>query len=205
MEFNETNPEETQETSPLEVEQTPTEVSEDEKTPEEGLIPYSRFKEVIEEKNTFKTELELMKNEIESLKAQEPEEEPATWQEAEKRTIEKAAAKIREDFQSEAEKERQQEMEIERGFENLKKIGQDVNQDIRKAVLSNMIKTGKTDVIENYLDIKSELDKNAKTTQVKKEGFIPPSQKGSEATPTFNYNSIRGKSPVDIAREAGLI
>ena len=198
METNETNPEETQGTTPLVENQTPTEESELVKTPDESSVPYSRFQEVVGDKNEFKTENERLKEELETLKAKEPEEEPADWQEAEKRTVGKATAQMRSELKAEAEKNRAEEREIEKCFSQLKQMGQDVSDDTKKAVLEKMIETG-GDVYGTYLEIKGTLDGQAKTEQIKAEGQIPSSQKGSEAnTGRMSYERLRKTSLDDM-------
>lgn len=198
---NETTPEEKQEVSSLETEQTPAEVSEDVKTPEEASIPYSRFKEVIEEKNEFKTKLEELSKTVESLKKPAEEPEPETWQEVEKRAIEKATAKIREELSAKDQAKLAEEKEIEREFTQLKKLDSNISHKVENIILETMIKTGNKSVIDTYLEIKDKVSKAENAKQQKSEAFIPPSQKGSEATPTFTYKSIQGKSLMDIIRE----
>lgn len=198
-----TNPESEQEVAPSATDQTPAEVSEDEKPPVEAPVPYSRFKEVIEEKNSFKTELEQMKQEIEELKtAKEPEPEPTTYQEVEERAVKKALTQF-EKRQMEAEaKDREQEQAIETKFEQLKAIGQNITPEIRKEVLTEMVKTGNTDVVATFLEIKKNLDKTSKAETQKKEGFVPPSGKGSAASKGFSYKELRRQSLEDILAEA---
>lgn len=196
-------PEETLESAPSAENQTDTEGSEAVKTPVQDSVPYHRFKEVIEEKNAYKNDLEKMRADIESLKAvKEPEPEPTTYQEVEERAVKKAMTAF-ERRQAEAEaKERAEEQAIETKFDQLKAIGQDINSEIRKAVLAKMVETGNNDVVATFLEVKKSLDKTSKIEKQKKEGFIPPSHKGSPAANGYSYKEIRNKSLDQIIDEA---
>lgn len=202
MENETTTPEETQEDSPLESEQTTDTGSEAVKTQSEDTIPLHRFSEKVEEANTYKTKVEALESEIESLKSKEPEEtEPSDWKEVESRAVEKATAKMKADLLDEEEKDRKEEMAIETSFAQLKQIGQDITPEIKKAVLEQMIQTGKS-VIDVYSEVKTKIDKDTKTAQIKSESKTPSSKQGSEETPSFSYKDIRGKSLDDIIDES---
>ncbi len=108
-------------------------------------------------------------------------------------------------MQAEADKNAKLEQDIDRGFEHLEKIGVKLNQSAKNAVYTQIVKSSNPNVLEAYLEIKDSIDKTAKIAQQKSEGFIPPSQKGSEATPTFEYKSIHGKSLMELLRERGQI
>ena len=208
METDETTPEGQQETSSSEEDQTTPEASEGEKTPEEkGDIPYERFKEVVEEKNQLKTDLETLKGDIDTLKQQQPKEEetePSTWKEAEDRAVKRATTQIKDEITQTLEEEREQEKSIEKSFGQLQSMGQEITPEVKKIVLTKMIETGNEDVFGVYLSAKDEIAKVQKGEQIKQEGFIPTSQKGAEAEkPAFSYQSIHGKSPMDILKEQG--
>ena len=195
-----------QESSSSEEEQTTPEGSEAGKTPEvKDTIPYPRFKEVIEEKNSLKTDIEILRREIADLKQQQPleEEEPLDWKEAEQRTISKVLTEIERKNQERAEEDYRQEQEIENSFEQLKSIGQEITPTIKRAVLTEMIKTGDDDVFGTYLKIKEKLIKTEKTEQQKKEGFIPSSEKGATAgKPGLSYKELKSKSLDEIIEQA---
>jgi len=198
------NPEETQEVTPSVTEQTNADVGEDVKAPVADSVPYNRFKEVIDEKNSFKTELDMMKQEIESLKAvQEPEPEPTTYQEVEERAVKKAITQFERRQAETQAQDRAREEAIDNKFEQLKDIGQEITPDIRKAVLTKILETGNDDVVAHLLEVKKSLDKTSKAETLKKEGYIPPSHKGSPAAKSFSYKEIRSKSIDDILAEAG--
>ena len=196
-------PEETQETSPSEDKQTPSEAgSEAVETPEEGQIPYKRFKEVIDDKNQLKVDLETLREQVTTLqqhKEEEEEEEPLDWKEARRRTIEKTKAEIKEEREKVADAEKRQEAIIDKSFAQLEAVGQEVSQDMKKAVLRKMVETGSNDVFQTYLDVKEKAIKTGKTEQQKKAGFIPPSHKPSEAgKSTLSYKALRNKPLDDI-------
>ena len=201
-----TTPEGTPEAEPSTVEQIPAEGSEADKTPEGEAVPYSRFKEVIEDKNALKESVETLKEDIKALKQQQPpveEEEPLDWKEAEKRTVDKAVAKIQGDLKTRAEQDQAQERVIENSFTQLKAMGQEITPDVKKAVLTQMIKSGSEDVFDTYLKIKEQSVKTEKTEEIKKEGFVPPSQKGSGAgAGGLSYEQRRGMSLDDIVERA---
>jgi len=201
-EIDEIFPEENPEAAPSAADQTTPEGSEAVKTPAEDSVPYARFKEVIEEKNSFKAELGQMREEIESLKAKEPEPEPTTFQEVEDRAIKKALTQFEKRQAESQEKEREQEQAIENKFEQLKQIGQDITPELRKAVLTEMVRTGNDDVVATFLEVKKSLDKSSKSETLKKEGFIPPSHKGSPAPSGYNYKEIQSKTLDQIIDEA---
>ena len=202
-----TNPDERQEATPSVEKQIATEDSEIVKTPEvKDTVPYTRFKQVIDDKNEMKTKFEILEKEIETLKQQQPpvvEEEPLDWKEAESRAVNKAVSKIEQKVQERADEDRQQELKIERSFEQLTVIGQEITPAIRKAVLTEMIKTGDDDVFGTYLKIKKQLITTEKTEQQIKEGFVPSSEKGPDAGKTsITYKELRAKSLDDIVEEA---
>ncbi len=184
-------------------EEQPTPSSEEEQIPsQEGkeTIPYERFKEVIDDKNEMKDNLQTLQQEIETLKQQRPEveeEEPLDWKEAEKRAVNKAVTKMEESAKKVAEESRKQDQRIEKSFEQLEEIGQKITPDIRRTVLTKMIKTGSKDVLGTYLTIKEQIVKTEKVEQLKKEGFVPSSQKGSVAgKPGLSYKQLRD-TPLD--------
>jgi len=171
---------------------------------EKGSIPIARFKEVIEEKNSYKNDLERMREDIELLKAaKEPEPEPTTYQEVEERAVKKAMTQFEQRQAKAQAQERAQERAIESKFDQLKAIGQDVTPEIRKAILSEIVKTGNNDVVAHFLEVKKSLDKTSKDETRKKEGFIPPSHKGSGASTGYSYKEIKNKSMDQILDEAG--
>ena len=199
-------PEETPETEPSTVEETPPEGSEADKTPEEEAVPYSRFKEIIEEKNSLKDDLTTLKEDIATLKqGQKPEveEEPLDWKEAEKRTVDKAVAKIKGELETKAEQDQAQDRAIENSFTQLKTMGQEITPTVKKAVLTEMIKSGNEDVFATYLKIKEQSVKDTKVEEIKEKGFIPPSQKGSGAgTGGLSYDQLKAMSMDEIVERA---
>ncbi len=206
METDETKVEEEQSTSSSEETKIPSEGSEAEKTPEgKDTVPYSRFKEVIDDKNELKSDLKILREDIETLQQQQEskEEEPLDWKEAEKRTIDKAVSKIEKKAQEKADADYDQEQVIERSFEQLKEIGQEITPTIKRAVLTKMIETGNSDVLGTYLKIKEQTVKTEKTEIQKKEGFVPSSDKGIVAGKTsIPYKQLRGTSLDDIVEQA---
>ena len=205
--IDETTPEVKQETTPSVGKQTTPEGSEAEKTPEgESQVPYERFKEVIDDKNKLKGDLETLREDIKTLKQQQPEkeeEDPADWKEAENRAVKKAVTQIREENQKTSEQEQAQEKAIEKNFDQLKSMGQEITPDIKKAVLTKMIETGSEDVFGAYLKIKEQTVKAEKTEEIKKGGFVPSSQKGSGAgNPGLPYKQLRGMSLDEIVERA---
>ncbi len=190
------NPDEKQETTPSV-----------EETNVKDPVPYSRFKEVIDDKNEMKGDLKSLKESIEDLKQQqkpEPEEEPTDWKEAEKRAVDKAVTKIEKRTQEKADKDYQQERKIERSFEQLKEMGQEITLAIKKAVLTKMIETGDSDVLGTYLKIKEKTAETVKTETQKKEGFVPSSEKATAAgTSGMPYKELRSKSLDEIVEEVG--
>ncbi len=179
-----------------------------EKTNIEDTVPYSRFKEVIDDKNELKGDLKSLKESIEDLKQQqkpepEPEEEPLDWKEAESRAVDKAVSKIEKKAQEKADADYNQEQVIERSFEQLEEIGQEITPAIKKAVLTKMIETGNSDVFGTYLKIKEQTVKTEKTEIQKKEGFVPPSDKGIVAGKTgIPYKQLRDTPLDDIVEQA---
>ncbi|HEC66131.1 MAG TPA: hypothetical protein ENI23_12630 [bacterium] len=169
-------------------------------------VPYSRFKEVIDDKNELKGDLKSLKESIEDLKQQqkpEPEEEPLDWKEAESRAVDKAVSRIEKKSQEKADADDKQEQAIERSFEQLEEIGQEITPAIKKAVLTKMIETGNSDVFGTYLKIKEQTVKTEKTEIQKKEGFVPPSDKGTVAGKTsIPYKQLRDTPLDDIVEQA---
>ena len=202
------NPEDSQETTPSVEETNPDEsVSEDEKTQsDKDSIPYYRFKEKVDEVNEVKSTLETLKEDMETLKQQQPEkeeEEPTTWKEMEERAVSKAVKEMEGRQAKTSEADVAQERAIDKSFDHLQKLGNDITPDVKKQVLEQMIKTGNEDVVGNYLQIKDQVDKQIKSEQTKQDGFIPSSDKGADVErPAVSYESIRGKSVIDIVREA---
>lgn len=208
MESDETTaPEEEQETSQSEEEQIADNGSEAEETlSDESQVPYSRFKEVIDSRNEFKTDIDTLKGEIEALKQQQPkeeEEEPLDWKEARQKTIDKAVATM-EAKQQEIEKVKTiQGRLMEKRFQQLKSMGQDITPAMEKSVLKRLIETSSDDVIGTFLELQATQAKTTKGEQVKKEGFVPPSHKGTVADKdAFTYKEIRGKSLDELMSEA---
>ena len=184
--------------------QTTTEDSEVVKTPAEDSVPYHRFKEVIEEKNSYKNDLERMRTDIESLKAaKEPEPEPTTYQEVEERAVKKAMTQFEQKQATAEAKKRADEQALDIKFDQLQSIGQTITPEIRKNVYAEMIKTGSTDVVATFLEVKKSLDRTSKAETLKKESFIPPSHKGSPATSGYSYKEIKNKSIDQMLDEAG--
>jgi len=201
------NPDDQQDSSSSEGETNPDEtVSEDETTPSEETVPYERFKEVIEEKNQLKEDLETLKKDVETIKSSQPEpeeKEPTTYEEVEERAVKKAVKQIEKNLSEEKQADIKEEERIEKSFGQLNSMGQKITQAVKKAVLTKMIETGNTDVISTYLEMKELADGKANAEQQKKEGFVPPSHKGT-GTPKsgFNYNEIKGKSLEEIISES---
>ncbi len=208
METDETKIEGQQESSSSEDNKTASSDSEVVKTQEDkGSVPYDRFKEVIDSRDEDREALKTLKEDMETLKQQQPkkeEEEPLDWREAENRAVDKAVSKIEEKNRNIADEKHQHDSAIEKGFEQIKGLGHEVTNDIKKAVLTKMIKDGSTDVFDTYLKVKESLVKTEKTDQTKKDGFIPSSQKGTDAgKPGIPYKKLRDMSLEEIAEGAG--
>ena len=200
-------PEETPETEPSTVEETPPEGSEAvETTPEEEAVPYSRFKEVIADKNALKDDIATLREDIATLKqSQTPaeEDEPIDWKEAEKRTVDKAVAQMKGELNTKAEQDNAQDRAVENSFTQLKAMGQEITPTVKKAVLTEMIKSGNEDVFATYLKLKEQFVKTEKTEEQKKEGFVPSSQKGGgTGTGGLSYQQLRAMSLDDIVERA---
>ncbi len=170
----------------------------DEKDP----VPYGRFKEVIDEKNQSKSDIETLKTEVQALKdLKTPEEEPADWKEAESRAVNKAVGKVKEEMKITADAETAREDAIEKGFDQIKGLGQEITPEIRKATLENMVKTGE-DVYDSFLKVKQQASKTEQTETQKKEGFVPPSTKGTEGPGSeIDYKEIKSKSLDQLMEE----
>jgi len=193
-------PEDTQEATSSEAETNPSGASEE-------SVPYSRFKEVIDQKNKMVDSINTLKQDMETLKQQQPEkevEEPLDWREAQDRAVNEAVSKIEEKSKKIADEKYQQDLAIEKGFEQIKGLGHDVTNATKKAVLTKMIEDGSTNVFDSYLKIKESLVKTEKAEQTKKDGFVPSSQKGSDAgKPSLPYKELRNKSLEEIAEGTG--
>jgi hypothetical protein len=172
----------------------------------EQHIPYSRFAEVIEERNEFKTNLEKMREEIETLKTslpKEPEPDPADWKEVKERAVKEAMSKMEEKYEKARIEEEKQEEAIESGFEKLTALGQTITPEVRKAVLTEMVKTGEN-VYDTYLSVKEKLDKTDKVKQLKEDNI--PAVKGGTDNNTIGltYKQLHSMSIDDIiARSEG--
>lgn len=204
MEIDVITPEEEPESESSAEEQNADAGSEAVETPsEENHVPYSRFKEA---NDRNKAEIETLRGELDVLKQRQPEieeEEPDDWKEARDRTVKATIAKMKAAEQKVAADKSAHEKLIERGFKQIKAMGGELTADMEKTVLKRMIETGADDVFGTYLDTKAELAKATKGAQVKKEGFVPPSHKGTVADKTaFNYKEIQGKSLDDLVAEA---
>lgn len=202
---NENNPEEEQDAGSLPAEQNPSEASEGEKTPEEeGSIPYDRFQEVNQEKNDLREELGGLKEEIETLKAQQPkveEEEPTTWKEFEERAVKKAVSQMEDKTNQSKQENAEDEEAIEKNFDQLKSMGKEITNETKNAVLEQMIKTG-GDVFDSYLQVQTDQSKESKADEIKQQGSIPSSQKGSEANANrMSYDQLKKTSLDDIVAQ----
>jgi hypothetical protein len=202
MEIDETTPEEQLESTPSVEKQNDSTVSEDENTLE-GPVPYSRFKEVIDEKNSFKTDLDSLKEEIANLKAKEPEveEEPSDWKELKERAVKEALTTFERKQLEKEQKAKEVDNQIADKLADLKAIGQEINPQIEKAIYAKLIETGSTDVVKTFLKVKAEMDKKIKTDEIKSNAQTPSSNKGSEAK-SFSYNEIHNKSLDELLAEA---
>jgi len=165
----------------------------------EQQIPYERFKEVVEERNQDRQTLAQLKEEIETLKTslpKEPETEPADWKEVKARAVKEATTLMEQKLLKERHEQEQQEQTIEAGFEKLTALGQKITPEVRKAVLTEMVKTG-DDVYDTYLKIKEKADKSEKTQQLK-EGTLPEG-KGTDNTQVgLTYKQLHSMSIDDI-------
>ena len=189
-------------TPPVE-ETTPSVEETGEETPKEkGPVPYERFQEVIDDKNQFKSDLETLTKEVQGLKdLKTPEEEPADWKEAETRTVDKAVTKIKGEMKVEADAEVAREEAIEKGFDQIKGLGQEITPEIRKATLEHMVKSGE-DVYDSFLKVKQRSIKSEQLKTPKGEGFVPPQSKGTEGPGSdLSYKEIRSKSLDDLMEE----
>ena len=172
----------------------------------EKTVPYERFHEIVEERNEFKTNLEKMREEIETLKTSLPKEvepDPADWKEVKERAVKEAISKMEEKYQKTRQEEEEQEEAIESQFEKLSALGQTITPEVRKAVLTEMVKTG-NDVFETYLSVKEKLDKSEKTQQLKEDN-IPAGKGGTDNnTVGLTYKQLHSMSIDDIiARSEG--
>lgn len=174
-----------------------TDPSTDNQTPEGGInVPFHehpRFKELIDEKNTLKAEIETLKTRI----TPQEEPEPATWKEVEERAVKKATEQMQSVRQKEIEAEELQERIIENGFKQLESLGRTITPEDRKAVLTSMVETGNESVIDTYLKIQ----KQAKTDERKELGSLPTSKGGTGAGKGYSYKEIKGKSLDQIIQE----
>lgn len=147
---------------------------------EEKAIPYHRFKEVNDSYKATKAEIEALKEQIANLKpTTEEEKEPETWKEVEERAAKRAIAEFKKERQIESQKEAEMEEVIDKGFEQLERLGQKITPEIKKAVLTEIVKTGDS-VHDAYISIQSQLKKKDTSDQIKVEGALPNS-KGIEA------------------------
>ncbi len=186
-------------------------VRKDEKTSleEEGSVPRWRVKELTDEKNQLTDEknqlkdtLETLKTEIELLKQRQPEleeEPPSDWKEAEKRTIDKAVSQIRKELTTREEQDRLEEATIELKFQQLSNLGEKITPETKKSVLREMIESGNDDVLAIYLAQKAKSSKTENAELLKKEGFVPSSQKGSAAEgKSLSYKELRSRTLDDL-------
>ena len=183
-------PEENQDTTPSVAEE------------KQESVPYSRFKEVIDQKNKMGDDVKFLREEFETFKQRQPEkeeEEPLDWRQAEERAVNKALLAMEKKNKESADKEHQNDLAIEKGFDQLIAMGKEVTPAIKKAVLTKMIQSGDTDVIDTFLSIEKKAEETDKVEQIKKEGAIPSSQKGSEAGKSnLPYKELRNKSLDEI-------
>lgn len=197
------NPEGQQDVDPSTTNQTTDDsVSEDAKTPSEDKEPpfheHPRWQQLQEEKAQLEERLAI----LEASQSQEEDKEPTTWQEAEKRAVEKATAKVRAELQEQAKQEAAEGELIEKGFENLKRLGNKITPKIKSAILRDIVKTGDT-VYDAFIRYQTQTQKQTQAQQQKAEAGIPSSQRGTEASaPAFSYKDIHGKDPMEIAKEA---
>jgi hypothetical protein len=171
----------------------------------EQSVPYDRFQEVNEERNTLRNEVEFLKGELTNLKeSKEVEEEPSDWKEAKDRAVQEALTAFEQKQQEKDARDKENEDKIEKDFSHLSALGGDITKEVKTEVLEKMIKDGSTDVFATYLKIQGEKKKIAQTQQQKEEGYVPPQTSGSDIpSPSFSYESIQGKSAMDIESEAG--
>lgn len=165
-----TNPEVEPETDPSIGEQNPTGNAE-----EERAIPYSRFKEINDGYKATKAELETLKGELAQLKTSKPEaeeKEPETWKEVEERAAKRAIEEMQKLTKAEREKQDAIDADIERGFTQLKALGQKITPEVEKQVLEHIVKTGDS-VHDAYISIREKALKSETVKQIKDEGYIP--------------------------------
>ena len=169
----------------------------------EQTIPYERFKEVVEERNQDRQTLAQLKEEIETLKTSLPkpeEPEPADWKEVKERAVREAMAKLEEKQAKQRQEEEEQERVIESGFQKLEALGQKITPEIRRSVLTEMVKTG-DDVYDTFLKIKAKTDKTEKVEQLKQEAI--PEGKGTDNTQIgLTYKQLHSMSIDDIIAKA---
>ncbi len=169
------------------------------KTPAGGeAISYGRFKEVVEEKNELKHGIETLKQQIAELKTtlqpKVEEKEPETWKEVEERATKRAVREIEEKTAKERAAEDAQERAIESQFDHLKAFGEKITPEVKREVLTEMIKTGNGDVIAVYRGVKDQMAKQSKTEQQKQEAGIPNSKSVEGTTPRMSYKQLKGMS-----------
>ena len=201
MEDENIEPQETEVDESSASEQTPEEETKVEETSDESPVPYSRFKEVIDDKNEIKEALDTAKKDIEDLKVkvQPVEEEPSDWKEASDRATEKALKAMEAKQEVKAKEQAEQDKAIQVSFDTLRKLGKEVTKDVESKVLAEMIKSGSSNVLATYAELDSKESFKNKVQQQKKEGFVPSSKGGAKAdTGNFSYKDIRGKSIDEI-------
>jgi len=177
---------------------------------DEKTIPYERFQEVVADKNQLKTDLQSIREELEELKTIKTESETEvdwsdlTPKQLEERITAKTLKKIEAEQKTLIKEQQLRDQEITKSFEYLKRLGHNITSKTERAVLNKMIMTGSNDVLATYIENQTEFDKKANADKIKQQGFIPPSGRGSDIkTPSFSYNEIKGKSLMDIVKEAG--
>jgi len=189
----------------------PTESSAENKT-EEKTIPYERFQEVNEkfraslnEQTQLKTDLQSIREELESLKLNqtEPEEEldwsNLTPKQFEERITAKTLKKIENEQKTLYKEQQLRDQEIAKSFAYLKQLGHNITEKTERDVLNKMIMTGSNDVLATYIENQAEFVRKTENEQIKQGAFVPFSSKGADIQmPAFTYDSIRGKSLMDF-------
>lgn len=156
---------------------------------EESAIPYYRFKEINDKYKDTKSELQTLKEEIATLKPKEEEKEPETWREVEERAAKKAISAIESKLNAERQQQSEAEQVIEKGFDQLKALGQKITPEIRKSVLEEIVKTGNS-VHEAFINVKTRTDKKDTSDQIKVEGQLPTSKGNEDNKISIPYKDI---------------
>jgi len=105
--------------------------------------------------------------------------------------------------EAQAKADAEQDQYLEESFNQLRKMGEKIPQQVEEKVLTEMIRTGKTNVLSVYADLKGKEAFKDTIQQQKAEGFVPKTGGGTGAdVPKFSYGDIRNKSLDDIMDEA---